>query len=300
MTMMTQKQITTWEQRAFTRLRLLALPGVVVLLFSEQTPWVFMCLLAISVYLTLKLLTFVDCREARNASPMRSMGYLLLWPGMDAGAFFASTKEVDLPRKSEWALALIETTLGVLTVTVFAPLVFVYDPYLAGMIGFAGIVLLLHFGLFHVLSLLWRRAGVDARPIMNAPLLASSLGEFWGRRWNVAFRDVTHAYVFRPLVRRIGATGATMAAFLASGLVHDLVISLPARGGWGLPTLYFLGQGCGVLFERSRLGKWIGLGRGIAGRLYCGVVTVAAIPLLFHEPFIGRIIDPMLTVITSL
>jgi hypothetical protein len=33
----------------------------------------------------------------------------------------------------------------------------------------------------------WRLAGVDRRPLFLAPLRSTSLAEFWGRRWNLAF-----------------------------------------------------------------------------------------------------------------
>lgn len=85
-----------------------------------------------------------------------------------------------------------------------------------------------------------------------------------------------------------------MAVFLTSGLIHDFVISIPARAGYGLPTLYFLLQGIGVLFERSTVGKKLQLGRGAAGRIFAAVVTVGPLGLLFPPPFIERVVVPML------
>jgi len=135
---------------------------------------------------------------------------------------------------------------------------------------------------------------------MDLPIAAKSLGEFWGVRWNRGFNDLAHQYIFDPARRKIGASWATMLAFLASGLVHELVISVPARGGYGLPTLYFLLQGCGLLAERSRLGRRARLRRGLRGRLFA--LTIAAGPAywLFHPPFVLRVIVPMLRDIHAL
>jgi hypothetical protein len=99
---------------------------------------------------------------------------------------------------------------------------------------------------------LWQSLGVKAEPIMSAPLRSTSLGEFWGKRWNLGFRQLAHELIFRPLHRTLGPNTAGFLVFAVSGLIHDLVISLPARGGYGLPTLYFLLQGTGVTVERSR------------------------------------------------
>ena len=91
-----------------------------------------------------------------------------------------------------------------------------------------------------------------------------------------------------------------MAVFVVSGLVHDLVISLPAGGGYGLPTIYFLIQGVCVMFERSRTGKRIGLRRGIPGWLFCALVVLGPVGLLFHAPFLERVIAPMLEAIGNM
>ena len=58
-------------------------------------------------------------------------------------------------------------------------------------------------------------------------------------------------------------------------VVHDLVISVPAGGGYGGPTLFFALQGVAVLVERSPLGRRVGLGRGWRGWLFTMLVLLA-------------------------
>jgi hypothetical protein len=217
---------------------------------------------------------------------------------MDAKSFFDATKPVEHPRSKEWLLAFAKLGLGILFVIV-AMITVARHPLIGGWIGLVGVAFVLHFGLFHLLSLAWRLNGVFAPPIMDAPILATSLSDFWGRRWNMAFRDVMHTHVFRPLVARFGFPGATVSVFLVSGIIHDLVISIPAKGGMGLPTLYFLIQALGVLTERSKLGQRIGLGNPIVRRLFCAGVTLGPVGLLFHRPFVERVVVPMFTFIGS-
>ena len=135
---------------------------------------------------------------------------------------------------------------------------------------------------------------------MNAPLDSMSLSEFWGKRWNLAFRDLAHTFVFRPLVGRMGIPATTLAVFLVSGLIHDCVISIPAQGGFGGPTLYFLLQGVGLLAERTGTAKRIGLGTGFIGRLFTLAVVVGPVALLIHTPFVERVVVPMLVCLNSL
>ena len=86
---------------------------------------------------------------------------------------------------------------------------------------------------------------------MQNPILATSLAEFWGRRWNTAFNELAFRFTFRPLRRMTTPVTATLLVFGLSGLIHELVISLPAGGGYGLPTIYFFIQGFGTVIERS-------------------------------------------------
>lgn len=279
-------------------LPLVILPVAASWFACEYAPWIFMWTLAFSLYAGLKWLSFADSIDTSESTVGRCLGYLLLWPGMDAKSFFAAPHIVEQPRLREWVLALTKMALGIFLIVVAVPFV-EHDRMVAGWIGMTGIAFTLHFGLFHLLSVVWRRANCDAPPVMNAPILAASLSDFWSRRWNLAFRDLAHTYVFRRFVGRFGIAGATMAVFVVSGVVHDVAISGPAGGGYGLPTLYFVIQGVGVLFERSRLGKRIGTRKGVIGRLFCAAVILGPVCLLFHQPFVERVVVPMRTAIES-
>jgi alginate O-acetyltransferase complex protein AlgI len=161
----------------------------------------------------------------------------------------------------------------------------------------AGAVLILHFGAFYLLSLTYRAAGIAANPLMRSPGLAVSLSDFWANRWNTGFNKLAHNFLFLPLARRAGGAWAIFFVFIASGMVHDLEISLPARGGYGLPTAYFALQGMAVLLEKSRAGAAFGLGRGWRGWLFMLVVTVSPAPILFHSAFVKNVVLPMLQAI---
>ena len=163
-----------------------------------------------------------------------------------------------------------------------------------------GLIMVLHFGTFRLLALFWQSRGVEAIPIMAAPLRSMSLSEFWGKRWNLGFRQFAHDLIFRPAHRSLGSGGAAFLVFVVSGLIHDFVISVPSRGGYGLPTAYFLMQGIGVTFERSRMGKNLGIGHGMRGWLFMAVTTAAPAFLLFHPPFVRNVILPFMIAIHAL
>ncbi|HVY72113.1 MAG TPA: MBOAT family protein [Verrucomicrobiae bacterium] len=269
---------------------LLALPFGAILIQNSLSAWVFMWLLASTVYFGCKWLTLR--RAAMATGICDTVAYLFAWTGMDADGFLRS-RTGEIPKRGEWLAACAKTVAGGVLFWFAASEALVLPPPVTGWLGMTGIVLFLHFGLFHLLSLAWRAAGRQAEPLMRAPLLAKSLADFWGGRWNTAFHQLAATLVFRKLARPLGVARATMAVFLVSGLVHDLVISLPARGGYGRPTAYFLAQGVAILFERSGTGRSLGLGRGWRGRIYALTVAALPAPWLFHAPFINNVMLPM-------
>ena len=306
---------------------LLALPAR-----NHVAPWQFMWLMTGAIFLGCKWLTFSHARRQIVHIPVGcALAYFFLWPGMDAEKFLRPPAHKNLTALSRQVLRGLQggerrrvsgaseepsgklpdragtipalpdkeanITIAIATIFLGAMLFFgvarfAHQPLFAGWIGMIGIVLILHFGLFHLLAIRWRAAGLDAEPIMDAPLCSKTVSEFWGRRWNAAFNRIALDVVFRPLARRRGTMIATLAAFLVSGLIHELVISLPAGADYGLPTAYFLLQGIGILTERAL--------PQIRGQIFTIVITAVPVFWLFHPPFVRNVILPFMEALGAL
>jgi membrane bound O-acyltransferase family protein len=279
----------------FGRAPLIVLPTLAISFGSTFAPWVFMWVLAASIFFGCKWQSWWERPNGRDIPAGRSIGYLLAWPGMDAALFLDASKRPAEIKPKEWFWAVAKTACGITLVWAAARHAVTGGSLLVGWTGMLGLILVLHFGTFHVLSLLWRAAGVDAQPIMQAPLCASSLSDFWGRRWNLGFRQLTYRLIFAPVRSRLGSSAAMLLSFFASGLIHELVISLPARGGYGLPTGYFILQGLGLAFERSPLGRILGIGSEVRGWLFVLVCAGGPAYFLLHPLFVHRVILPFLT-----
>ena len=281
-------------------LPLLILPTSAFELRKILPAWGFMWLLAIAIFVGLKWLTWWRTRRLVKHERWRSIAYLVAWPGMDADSFLDLDEHPHRPSVGAWFSALFETALGAICLWGVARLAPSSNGLLRGWLGMLGIILVLHFGSFQLLALFWQSAGVSAAPIMRAPLRSHSLSEFWGKRWNLGFRQLSHDLIFRPLHGVMGVRGAGFLVFVISGLLHDLVISVPAKGGYGLPTLYFVIQGAGVAAERSSVGRRFGLGRGGSGWIFMAVVTAVPAFWLFHRPFVNNVILPFMNAIGAL
>lgn len=279
---------------------LLTFPAVTILLRDHMPAWVFMWTLSFAIFLGLKWQTWWQARDQVLHSAGRSLAYLAAWPGMDAETFLDSRQSVLAPPFKDWLWASGKTFFGILLLWVVARRVPEQPALVRGWIGLFGLIFLLHFGSFHLIALFWQACGIAAQPIMSKPILSKTLSEFWGQRWNLGFRQLAYDLLFRPLHKRIGVAAASLAVFLASGVIHDLVISLPARGGYGLPTTYFIVQGLGVTLERSGFGKRLGLQKGIAGWFFMLAIAAGPAFWLFHPPFVLRVIIPFMFAIRAL
>jgi len=281
---------------------LVALPALVAIVRSMLAAWQFMWALSIAIFFGCKWETWVAARSAGvRPSAARSLGYLLLWPGMDARGFLSANKQSAGPSAKNWATASLKTLSGCCLLWLAAQRAAHGNGSLAvGWIGMIGLILTLHFGAFDLMALVWQAVGVAAEPIMRSPMLSTSLSEFWGKRWNLGFRQLTHGLVFQPARKRFGTSAATLLAFLASGLIHDLVISFPAGGGYGLPTAYFFLQGVGALAQRSRLAARLGIGTAFRGWLFTLAFTAGPVFWLFHPRFVRVVMLPFFAWIGSI
>ena len=154
--------------------------------------------------------------------------------------------------------------------------------------------LILHFGLLSISAGMWRLSGVGTYYLFKAPAKAKSLNEFWSKRWNLAFSEMTSIAIFRPLKDKTAGAAGLMIAFIFSGLLHELALSLPVNSGYGLPLLYFIIQGTIVLVEKVLLSQkvWF-LQNSILARAWVFFWLVIPMPLLFHNEFIKQIVWPI-------
>lgn len=254
--------------------------------------WATMWITAVVIYATLKGLVWQQ-RLLRPVPLWKHAAFLFLWPGMDVDAFFDAQRVAVRPTLGEWCFAWFKFSLGVaLFFGVAYPLALIERPIASGWCGMVAIAFVLHFGVFHLLSCLWRFLGIWAPPIMQWPLLAESVTAFWSRRWNLAFRDAAFRLLLVPLSIRWGATPAMFLVYLISGLLHEVVISLPAGGGWGWPTAYFVLQALGMGVERSTLGKQTIAATVWSRRLFAIAVVACPATWLFPLPFVRHIMFP--------
>jgi alginate O-acetyltransferase complex protein AlgI len=269
--------------------------GVVKALSSEK-PGVQMlawCAFGLSI---LKIIVVIEER-ARGMAPLSlpaGLGFFAAWPGMQP-RIFAAPRTGPLPRaltllRSGTSYAIAGAALLVLARISWTTF---QSRLLATILLLPGLSLVLHFGVCDLLAGAWRMRGVACDELFREPWRSRNLSEFWARRWNLAFSQMTAIAVYRPLADRWGRGAALMAGFVVSGLLHEMAISVPVRAGYGLPFLYFLIHGALVLVEREMERRGRRLPNRV-GRTWAFVWLVGPLPLLFHRAFLSRVVWPLI------
>jgi alginate O-acetyltransferase complex protein AlgI len=260
--------------------------GVAHHVTSAQPAGVRMLVLIGGLFVAMKALVCVEsrAREGTRLSPLRWAAFATLWPGMRPALVARLQHRTGAAALVKAGLAYIALGTALFLLTLLAWRL-IASPVLATVLLLPALSFLLHFGAFGVLAGLWRAAGADVGPLFRAPWRAESLGEFWSRRWNLAFSEMTALAVYRPIAVRAGRKAALATAFLFSGLLHEVAISLPVRAGYGRPLLYFAIHGVLTQMERER---------GPFGRMVTLLAVVLPLPLLFHPPFLRGVIWPLL------
>jgi alginate O-acetyltransferase complex protein AlgI len=264
-------------------------------LCAEEPPGFRMVALIGAMWLGMKAVVSAESRAAGETplSAWRWLGFASLWAGMRPG-LFAAAGEPPLAGAGALMVRGIRWLALGLGFIILARLAWLSSAgkVLTLLLLLPGLSLVLHFGVFNIVAGAWRLAGVDCRPLFRAPLACRSLGEFWGGRWNLAFTEMIALAVYRPLIR-LGRPTATMIGFLFSGLAHEVVISVPVRAGYGLPTLYFLLHGALVLLERRfrPTETW-----GRLAHVWTLGWLALPLPILFHPWFLEEVVLPIIGV----
>ncbi len=228
------------------------------------------------------LLKVVALSTRRTPGFSGLMAFLFAWPGVIPDPFCVRrpAQPIDGPRFLGAWMRMLCGIAAMILLAMGAPLL---PSDLLGLGGVSALLLVLHLGLIDLLPWLLRWAGWPAPLLFDRPWAARSLEEFWSRRWNLAFVEMNRRLLLRWLRGRCGRRLSRLAVFALSGMVHELAISFPAGGGWGLPFGYFILQAAMVeIEERFR----------IRSRLWAWFWVIAPLPWLFHEPFRRAVILP--------
>lgn len=132
-----------------------------------------------------------------------------------------------------------------------------------------------------VVEVFWLAFGYGVPGISDRPLVAGSVAEFWGRRWNRLFGDWLYRVCFRPLSGN--PYGALFFTFFVSAVIHELLVSVPLwvvyrenRFGWMF--IYFFIQAVAIAAER----KWLRQ-RPRLNRFFTWMAVVGPVPLILNK-----------------
>ncbi|CAA7019256.1 unnamed protein product [Microthlaspi erraticum] len=137
-------------------------------------------------------------------------------------------------------------------------------------------------------------SNLELEPQFDKPYLATSLQDFWGRRWNLMVTGILRPTVYEPTVQLFSVLGrdwsrglAVFGTFVVSGLMHQLIFFYIGRlkPDWKV-MWFFLINGIFTTLEiavkKSVSGRW-SIPAGVARVLTIGFVLVMTLWLFMPE-----------------
>jgi alginate O-acetyltransferase complex protein AlgI len=252
----------------------------------DAAPLMRMVCLVTALFLMCKVMVYrVWQARKQQTLPARRLGFFFFpWPGMRPELFLNRHAPATLQVRQP-AFYLIS---GLLCLTLARVAGTAGILWLATPLLLAGLSLTVHFGLLGLITSILRSQGYRVRPPFLIPWESTGLNQFWSQRWNRPFTELLAWTVYRPIAKRWGRTPAIWAGFFASGLLHELAISVPVQTGYGLPTLYFLIQAAGVQLEQH----WHA--PPILKCLAMWLWILLPLPLAFPPAFIHQVLFPLI------
>lgn len=271
-------------------------------LTSGESPLIRMFVIVFFQLTSMKVIVMVESYSGRNGLTFfQWLAFSLGWFGMRP-LLFEKLPGPSLPYRTLLIKGLVRIAMGIALVyafTLFNSWSVGSKIFLSQLILLVGLSLILHFGILNISTAMWRRSGIDVSELFRSPYRARSLKEFWGKRWNLAFSEMTALIAFRPLKEKIGSDKAVALSFLLSGLLHEIAISLPVEAGYGLPILYFLIHALAMQLESKSVLIQKLIRHRVWSHVWVMALLILPMPLLFHQPFIDGVLKPVATSIAG-
>lgn len=277
---------------AFAWLLMLA-GNVWIYLLVDVSPLLMMLLYIMCTFLSLKILVAHNHLQGNEQLNFKQwLVFCYCWFGMNPRPLLAYPSHV-LPDYAGYIRSgMLRIVPGLLIINL-APYILPGTgsyAFVLHLLYLVSLSLILHFGLLNISTGFLRSKGVNITSLFKDPIRSGSLHEFWSRRWNLAFVELTTIAVLRPVRSKYGASIAFWTAYVFSGLLHEMAISLPVRTGFGKPFLYFIIQAILILTIDKYFLRIRNAFLRTALLLLC---LFAPVFLLFHEAFIRKIVIPL-------
>lgn len=220
--------------------------------FREQTQVVRLGLASVVLLFFVKIAALIWQLSDRKRieSKLGIVAFIFVWPGVLLEGFQKRDSE-PLSQTGERFLESWLTFISGIFLLLISSILGRGESILWNYVALFSLLMIIHLGLVEVLADGLRLVGFQPKSLFDRPFLASTLADFWGRRWNLAFVDMNKLFILSPLKGRLPNGVLVFAIFIVSGVLHELAISYPDGVSWGWPMVYFLIQGLGVLIERK-------------------------------------------------